>query len=93
MINDSENYGKPISEELSTYLKEYTDNNDRANVAAKTGVSISTIRDVTYRNNNLTESNAVAILELMRIAVANCTNKIKYSKQVKKVLETQLPVA
>jgi len=90
MINSPENYGKPISEELSTYLKEYTDNNDRANVAAKSRVGISTIRDVTYRNNNLTETNAEAITELMKIAIINCQNRIQYSKKVKKDLESQL---
>jgi len=90
MINSEENYGKPISEQLAEYLKTYTDNNDRANVAAKTGVSISTIRDVTYRANNLTESNAVAIVELMRVAVANCTHKIEHGKRAKKDLESQI---
>jgi len=84
------NYGNPISEQLAQYLKDYTDNNDRANIAAKTGVSISTIRDVTYRTNNLTEGNSVAIIELMKVAVANCTNKIEYSKKAKQVLESQL---
>lgn len=87
------NYGNPISELLAQYLKDYTDNNDRANVAAKTGVSISTIRDVTYRANNLTEGNSVAIVELMRVAVVNCTNKIEYSKKAKEDLESQLTEA
>lgn len=90
MLFDKTNYGNPISEKLAEYLKEWTDNNDRANVAAQTGVGISTIRDVTYRANNLTESNSVAIVELMKIAVKNCTNKIQYAKQVKRELETQL---
>lgn len=87
MLFTQEHFGKPISEQLSQYLKDFTDNNDRANVSAETGIGTSTIRDVTYRNNALTESNHKAILELMKIAVKNCTNKIQYAKRVKQELE------
>lgn len=86
-------YGSPISYDLSNYLKEYTSNNDRADVSAKTGVGSSTIRDLVYRLNNITESNSKAIIELMKIAVVNCTDKIEYSKKAKKDLELQLQTA
>jgi len=66
-----EDYGKPIDERLSQTLRRNTSKNDFANVAAHTNVSFSTIRDVIYRTNSLTRSNAKAITELIRIAFDN----------------------
>lgn len=93
MLFNNEHYGNPISLKLSEYLRDWTDKDDRAAVAVETGVSMSTVRDVTYRNNNLTEENSKAIIKLMERAVKNCTNKIEYAKKAKKDLETQLQVA
>jgi hypothetical protein len=90
MIGDPQHFGKPISEMLSKYLLEFTDQTDRANVSQQTSISTSTIRDVVYRRNTLTETNYIGIVELMRIAVANCTQKIKTSKQAKSFIEIQL---
>lgn len=82
-------FGNPISEKLSKYLRDWTDKEDRANVASMptVNVSTSTIRDVVFRSNNLTKDNSFAILELMKIAVANCNNRIAYAKKVKRELE------
>jgi len=66
-----DDYGKPIDERLSQTLRRNTSKNDFANIAAHTNVSFSTIRDVTYRTNSLTKSNAKAIIELIRIAFDN----------------------
>lgn len=66
-----DDYGKPINERLSQTLRRNTSKNDFANVAAYTTVSFSTIRDVVYRTNSLTKSNAKAITELIRIAFDN----------------------
>ena len=57
-----------------------------ADIASRTGVSISTIRDVTYRTNNLTKGNAIAILELMKVAVKNCSQTIYEAKNAKDYL-------
>ncbi|SOC79855.1 hypothetical protein SAMN06296241_1393 [Salinimicrobium sediminis] len=73
----NEQFGNPISEKLSNYLRTYTGKDDRANVSRMTGVGSSTVRDVAFRNNNLTESNSRAIIELMRIAIINCNNLIE----------------
>ena len=72
-----DDFGKPISQELSDTLREYTTKDDRADVSIKTGVSISTIRDVTYRNNSLTESNSRAIIMLASKAKSKCQQAIK----------------
>lgn len=90
MIGDPEQFGKPISEQLSEYLKQYTTSNDRANVCQQTSIGTSTIRDLVYRNNNLSKSNYIAVVELMRIAVRNCTQKINDSKQAKRYFESEL---
>ena len=85
-----EQFGNPISEKLSNHLKTYTSNNDRANVSRMTGIGSSTVRDVAYRNNNLTESNSKAIIELARIALINCSNSIedavKAASELKSIL-------
>lgn len=81
---DKEHYGKPISEKLSDYLKKYTNSNDRANAATISGVGTSTIRDVMYRNNSLTEENSKGIIELMRIAIKNAKNALNtFSEHIK----------
>ena len=70
MFNDTE-YGKPISERLSNILRRTTSKNDLANIALRSSVSFSTIRDVVYRTNSLTKSNAKAIALLVHLAFEN----------------------
>ncbi len=66
-----EDYGKPISEELSVILRRNSTKDDFANIAASTSVSFSTIRDVVYRTNSLTPSNSKAIKALIKTAFDN----------------------
>lgn len=87
---EKEHFGKPISTELSNYLRTYTDKFDRADISTKTSVSLSTIRDVIHRSNTLTENNSKAIVELMKMAIKNCENKIVKSTEVKEELELML---
>ena len=87
---DKEHFGKPISEKLSSYLRTYTDKFDRADVSTKTNVGTSTVRDVVYRSNALTENNSKAIIELMRIAIKNCQSNIVKSNEVISELEVML---
>lgn len=86
MLFEEKHFGNPISKQLSTYIAQHTSKQDRADVATRTGVSMSTIRDVTYRVNNLTESNSIAILEIMKIAVKNCSMEIYQAKEAKDYL-------
>lgn len=87
MLFEQEHFGKPISVQLSEYLKANISKNDLADVATKTDVSISTVRDVMYRNNGLTENNSTAIVELVKIAIANCNNMIGETRRAKSFLE------
>ncbi len=64
-------YGKPISGELSEILRRNATKDDYANIALSTNVSFSTIRDVIYRTNSLTKSNAKAISLLVHVAYQN----------------------
>ncbi|WP_222982800.1 hypothetical protein [Flagellimonas meishanensis] len=70
-IFQEEDYGKPISERLSQILRRNVSKNDYANIAIRSNVSFSTIRDVVYRTNSLTKSNATAICLLMHAAFEN----------------------
>lgn len=74
-------YGKPISTQLSEYLKVYTSSKDRTEVSRSSGVSVSTLRDIIYSGNSISEKNAPAMLTLMKIAVRNCTKSIEKAKE------------
>lgn len=67
----NEDYGKPISERLSIVLRRNVSKNDFANIAIRSNISFSTIRDVVYRTNSLTRANAKAISLLIHAAFEN----------------------
>ncbi len=66
-----EEFGKPISEQLSTILRRNASKDDFANIAGRSNISFSTIRDVVYRTNSLTKANAKAISLLVHTAFEN----------------------
>ncbi len=68
---EENDFGKPISEQMSAILRRNTDKDDLANIASRTNVSFSTIRDVLYRTNSLTKTNSRAIRLLIRTAFEN----------------------
>lgn len=73
----NDDYGKPISEQLSEIIRRNVSKNDYANIAMHSNVSFSTIRDVVYRTNSLTKSNAKAISLLIQKAYEN-SNALKH---------------
>ena len=70
-IFKKEDFGKPIGESLSQIIRRNVSKDDYANVAIKSNVSFSTIRDVVYRTNSLTRANARAISFLIYAAFEN----------------------
>lgn len=81
-----------ISPVLSDFLKEFTSKDDRADVINNvTGVGSSTLRDVVYRVNPVTENNLPALKLLLLKASENADTKIKQAKnckrEVKKVID------
>lgn len=81
-----------ISPVLSEYLKEFTTKDDRADIISKVnGVSSSTLRDVMYRRNSVSENNLPALKLLLLKASENADAKIKQArsckKEVKKVID------
>lgn len=81
-----------ISIELSEYLKEFTTKDDRADIISKVvGVGSSTLRDLVYRTNSVSENNLPALKLLIIKASENADAKIKKAKsckkEVKKVLD------
>ncbi len=67
----NQDFGKPISEDLSTILRRNLTKTQFADIATRSNISFSTIRDVVYRTNSLTKSNAVAIALLVHAAFEN----------------------
>lgn len=91
-IGDKQFLGKLISEDLSNYLRTYTSKFDRIHVAEMNGieVGVSTMREVIYRNVNLTANNSKAINELMKIAIQKCMKVRKESIEAENGLKSQL---
>ena len=85
-----EDYGKPINEQLSITLRRNTTKDDFANIAARTNVSFSTIRDVVYRTNSLTKSNSKAIQALIKVAFDNSLARQLQAEGDKKFLHALL---
>lgn len=90
MLFEKKDFGKTISQKLSAYIKTHTGKVDHAEVASELGVSPSTIRDVIYRTNVLTERSAPAIIEMMRRAIKNCDQSINDSREAKEFLAWEL---
>ena len=70
-INGTE-YGTILSDELSAFLKKYTNKEDRIEVVKTTDVGFYTIRNLINQTNNLTEQNSKAIVSLIKIAIERC---------------------
>ena len=87
----AEDYGRPITEKLSETLRRNSTKNDFANIAASSGISFSTIRDVVYRTNSLTHSNSKAIIELIQISFDNSLARQLIAECDKQYLNTFLP--
>ena len=71
LIFKKDDFGKPINESLSQIIRRNVSKDDYANIAIKSNVSFSTIRDVVYRTNSLTKANAKAISLLIYAAFEN----------------------
>ncbi|MGD1946961.1 MAG: hypothetical protein ACFB0A_12035 [Croceivirga sp.] len=68
---NKEDYGRPLNARLSEILRRTTSKDDIANIALRSNISFSTIRDVIYRTNSLTKSNSKAIALLVHVAFEN----------------------
>ncbi|WP_411029467.1 hypothetical protein [Spongiimicrobium sp. 3-5] len=87
---EDDDYGKPISEKLSMIIRRNTTKDDFANIAAQTNISFSTIRDVVYRTNSLTKSNAKAINRMIKAAFENSLAKQLQAENDKLFLDRKL---
>lgn len=89
----NEKFKKPISGELSEYLRKHTSGRDRMMAAVNTRVSSSTINSLlltTDKRASLQETNIEAVKELIRIAIKNCETSIEDSKKAMKELKSIL---
>ncbi|MFP3835396.1 hypothetical protein [Chryseobacterium sp. SIMBA_028] len=74
-----------ISPVLSEFLKEFTTKDDRADVINNVfGVGTSTLRDLVYRVNPVTDKSLPALKLLLLKASQNADSKIKQAKNCKK---------
>lgn len=78
---------KAIDEKTSKLLLEYTGKDDRADISAITGISISTLRDVLYRTGRVTEFNISGVKALVERASVNADKIHKSSQKGKKELK------
>jgi len=82
-----EDFGKPISEELSNYLKSFTNSKDVVDASEKTGIGLSTAKQLRVRTNTLTKDNQIVIVELVKTAFNNAMKFNDLNKSIKKKLE------
>jgi len=80
-----EEFGYPISSELSDFIKKHTTKNDRADVSRDTGVGTSILRDVVYRTRSLTQDNSKGIIELIKISVGRIESHVEEAESIKEV--------
>jgi hypothetical protein len=88
------NYGKRISIELSNYIRKYTTGSDQQDVTEMDNIncSNSSLRDVVLRYNPLSSDNVRdAVIELMRIAIANSTRVSVEAKKDTSKFKKMLP--
>ncbi|NML69982.1 MULTISPECIES: hypothetical protein [Chryseobacterium] len=83
---------EPISVKISDHLREFTTKYDRADVISKVnGVSSSTLRDLVYRGNSVSENNLPALKLLLIKACENADAKMKQAsnckRDIKKVID------
>ena len=75
------NYGQPLPRPMIDFLSRYITKQDRKDIARKSGLSESLIRQVASGNMNLTKNNAHAIIMLMERSVENCGNVIDRARE------------
>ncbi len=83
-------HAKPISEKLSEALKMHISNADRAELSIQSSVSVSTIRELMYRNISVTENNEPGLILMIETALANCEATEKIFKTNKKIFKKHL---
>lgn len=64
--------GGRITEELSAYLRRWTNGAERSDVAESVGLSGETIYSIVKRQRNVTETSYPALVALVNIALKNC---------------------
>jgi len=91
MLFEPEHYGHRLSQELSDHITSHTGKNDRFEVVGKLeNISESTLRQVVYRQISLTEKNALAVIELMKLAHQNIVKGEVKFRQDKTYFEEKL---
>ena len=82
--------GKIISQEVSDLLRDFSTKENRANVSINSNISASTLREITYRNQAVSEYSLPAVKSLLKIARENAVESEKKSRQSAKELLTIL---
>lgn len=81
------NIGATIPQEISEFLREFTHKDEWGDVANIVNCSPSTVRDVLYRRNSVSEKSLEALKYLFPIATKNADQKIKSARNCKKAVK------
>ncbi len=82
-----EKFGNTVSEPLSELLKATITPQDRANIANKTGIGASTVRNLILRTTTITEENSRALYALLDKAIEKYNENIDNSGKAVQQLE------
>ncbi|WP_462250398.1 hypothetical protein [Ekhidna sp.] len=78
MLFEPKHYGNPISPKLANRILKYVSNYDMLEATKGTEIgSIDTMKAILYRQRNITERNADAIINLARIAFMRSTTEME----------------
>ena len=81
-ILKGEQFGKVISERLSTLVTTYTDKNSRIQAANETGVGFQTVGKVATRQHVLAPTNEAGLVKLVELAIQKCDEALQAKNEL-----------
>ena len=83
--------GKPITEEQKELFHRLLTTNDLINISAEVPVSYSTVRNLHYRTQSITDENICAVYKMINKAFEKTEDAIVYFAKAKSELNQMLP--
>lgn len=83
--------GKPITEDQKMLFHRLLTTNDLIDISSEVDVSYSTVRNIYYRTQSITEENKEAMCKMINKAFQKSEDAITYFTKAKQQLEEMLP--
>ena len=83
--------GFPITKPMKNILHKILDTQDLMEVAQRSGVSYSTVRNIYYRTQTITLNNKIVVYKLLNAAFAKSCNELNYFTEIINQLNLMMP--